>query len=222
LKVRGREGLGPPPASDCRTTGEMPRDGARAEDIQTVRQVLAGDVDAFEGLITSYGGYIAAVVARHLPGEHVEETVHEVFVRAYQSLPGFSQSGSFKYWLSRIAVRACYDFWRRRYRSKEVPMSSLSPEHGNWVERVLAEDSEEAHEREEARKEAGEILEWALARLSPEDRMVLGLVHLEGRSTRETADLLGWTVANVKIRSFRSRRALRKMIEGIPGAGKEG
>jgi RNA polymerase sigma-70 factor (ECF subfamily) len=43
--------------------------------------------------------------------------------------------------------------------------------------------------------------------------MVLELVYLEGLSVREVADLLGWSTANVKIRSFRSRRKLHKLLE---------
>jgi RNA polymerase sigma-70 factor (ECF subfamily) len=42
--------------------------------------------------------------------------------------------------------------------------------------------------------------------------MVLELVYLEGYSLRETADLLGWSIANVKVRSFRSRKKLHKLL----------
>jgi len=55
-------------------------------------------------------------------------------------------------------------------------------------------------------------LDWALERLPAEDRMVLELVYLEDRSVKEAARLLGWTAANVKVRSFRSRRKLHKLL----------
>ena len=64
-------------------------------------------------------------------------------------------------------------------------------------------------------KEAGELLGRALDRLSPEDRMVLEMVYLEGLSGKEAAGLLGWSVANVKIRLFRSRKKLRKILAGF-------
>ena len=67
----------------------------------------------------------------------------------------------------------------------------------------------------ESRKEAGELLDWALSRLSAENRMVLELLYLEGLSVKEAADLLGWSVANVKVRAFRSRRILEKLLKGI-------
>ncbi len=57
-----------------------------------------------------------------------------------------------------------------------------------------------------------EVLEWALGKLSAEDRMVLELVYLEGLSCKEAAKQLGWTLANVKVRSFRSRNKLKKLL----------
>ena len=65
----------------------------------------------------------------------------------------------------------------------------------------------------ERRQALHELLDWALGRLLPDDRMVVTLVHLENRSVSHTAQLLGWSKANVKIRAFRARRKLRKLIE---------
>jgi RNA polymerase sigma-70 factor (ECF subfamily) len=109
-------------------------------------------------------------------------------------------------------VRTCYDFWRRKYRSKEVPVSRVTDDHLKWLEMVTAEASRENFEDMGRRREAGEILDWALSHLSPEDRMVMELVHLEERSVREAAALLGWSAANVKVRAFRSRKKLKRLI----------
>lgn len=68
--------------------------------------------------------------------------------------------------------------------------------------------------REEGlKKEASELLEWALSKLAPEDRMVIELVYLEGYSGREAANLLGWSVSNVKVRSFRLKRKLKSILK---------
>jgi RNA polymerase sigma-70 factor (ECF subfamily) len=54
--------------------------------------------------------------------------------------------------------------------------------------------------------------------LSPEDRMVLTLVHMEGYTTAEAAELLRWSVPKVKIRAYRARKKLRKTLsDAIPG-----
>ena len=56
------------------------------------------------------------------------------------------------------------------------------------------------------------VLEWALRQLSPENRAVLTLVHLDGYSVREAAQLLGWSLVNVKVRAHRARQALRALL----------
>jgi RNA polymerase sigma-70 factor (ECF subfamily) len=56
-------------------------------------------------------------------------------------------------------------------------------------------------------------VERLLARLAPSDRFVLLLLEGEGWSVKEIAERIGWTVANVKVRAFRARRRLRRMLE---------
>jgi len=184
----------------------------KPSDAEIVRRVIEGEINAFESLLLRYKDHVLQVVKKHVPYNEVEETAHDVFVRAYQSLSTFKERSSFKQWLSTIAVRACYDFWRKQYRSREMPMSSLPEEYQEWLEKVVSNRSGQSFTDRESQKKAREVLDWALDRLSPEDRMVLELVYLEGLSGREAADLLGWSVANVKVRSLRARRKLRNLL----------
>jgi RNA polymerase sigma-70 factor (ECF subfamily) len=94
-------------------------------------------------------------------------------------------------------------------------MSSISEDSENWLEGVLSADSQANFEQESERKEAEEVLNYALSRISAEDRMVLTLVHLDGHSVKEAADLLGWSVITVKVRAHRSRNKLRKIITDL-------
>jgi RNA polymerase sigma-70 factor (ECF subfamily) len=192
----------------------MPEDSPTANDADIVRRVVEGDVNAFEVLLTRHQDHVLRIVKRHMPYQEVAETAQEIFVRAYQSLPKYKAKGDFKQWLSAIAVRSCYDYWRRAYRSREVPLSSLTERHQDWLEAVLSDQSGESFQEKSAQREAVEILDWALGKLSAEDRMVMELVYLEGLSGKEAADLLGWSVANVKIRSLRARRKLEKLLMG--------
>jgi len=158
---------------------------------------------------------VSKIVQRHIPRKDVEEIAQETFVRAYRSLQTFRGKSDFSQWLSAIAVRSCYDYWRKAYRSREIPMSTLTEKHESWLEDVLSDASEQAQEDgEDLQTEAKDLLNWALAQLSAEERMVIELVYLEGLSVKEAAVLLGWSVANVKVRSFRSRRKLEKILGG--------
>ena len=186
----------------------------RSSDDEIIQHVLQGNVDAFEGLVRRYRAHVLKIVTKHVPERDVEETSQEAMVRAYKSLPGYRGEGKgFKAWLSAVTIRTCYDYWRKAYRSKEVPLSALSDDHKRWIEQVAAEKSEQNRRERAALDEAREVLEWGLDHLSAEDRMVLELVHFEGLSGREAAGLLGWATANVKVRAFRARRKLEKIFQ---------
>ena len=191
----------------------MQNDPLQSSDTEIVRRVLDGDVNAFESLLIRYKDTVLKIIKKHVPYNDVEETIQNVFLRAYQSLPSFKGESGFRQWLSSIAVKTCYDFWRKTYRSREVPMSVLAEKHQNWLEEVITEQSEQAINEKGSQNEARELLDWALRRLSAEDRMVMELVYLEGLSGKEAADLLGWSVSNVKVRCFRSRKKLEKILE---------
>jgi len=199
---------------------EMQNDSLRPSDAEIVRQVLDGNVNAFEFLLTRYRVPLLKIVSRHVPPHDVDETAQDAFVRAYQSLSTFKGKGDFSRWLASIAVRTCYDYWRKAYRSREVPMSNLTEKHQKWLEEMVSETSEQALDEQSFLREAKELLDWALDKLSAEDRMVLELVYLEGLSVKEAGDLLGWSKSNVKVRSFRSRRKLEKLLKGVMGEGR--
>jgi RNA polymerase sigma-70 factor, ECF subfamily len=182
-------------------------------DTEIIQQILEGEVNSFEVLMTRHKDLVLRIVKKHVPYSEAEEMAQEAFIRAYQSLPGFKSKGDFKQWLSSIAVRTCYDYWRKAYRNKEVSMSSLTEKHQKWLEEVISDQSESPFQEEDVQKEATELLDWAMSRLTAEDRMIVELIYLEGRSGKEAAELLGWSLANVKVRAFRSRNKLRKLMK---------
>jgi RNA polymerase sigma-70 factor (ECF subfamily) len=191
----------------------MVNDSNSSADAEVVYQVISGNINAFEYFLKKYESHVVRIVKKHIPFDKVEEVAQEVFVRVYKSLPNFKRDDSFKQWLSTITVRACYDFWRKHYKYREIPVSSLSEKHQVWLEEAMATRSSQSFDERDSQKEAREILDWALDRLSPEDRMVLELVYLEGYSVKEAAELLGWSAVNVKVRSFRARKKLYKLIK---------
>jgi len=183
-----------------------------ADDVEIIRRVLAGHVNAFEVLLQRYRPLVFGIVIKHIPPESTEEVAQDVFVRAYQALPGYAARGSFSRWLRTLAVRSCCDFWRSRGRNREIPLSALTQEHQKWLDEILAPQSREAFCELAGRREAEEVLHRALEGLSAEDRMVLSLVHLEGLSVREAAGVLGWGMVKTKVRAHRARREMRRII----------
>jgi RNA polymerase sigma-70 factor (ECF subfamily) len=182
------------------------------DDAAVIRLILEGQTNAFEQLLDRYQDHVLQIVGKHVPRDHVPEVGQDVFIRTYQSLSRFKGTGPFKNWLSKIAVRCCYDFWRDYYQRRETPVSSISEECRRWLETLLAD---QAQEEEKERREDKELVHWALGQLSPGDRTVLTLTYLEEYSVAETAGLLGWSVPRVKIQSYRARRKLRKILGKI-------
>jgi RNA polymerase sigma-70 factor, ECF subfamily len=182
-----------------------------SDDLEIIRRVLHGEIDSFAELIERYRQHVAKITNRHVPADRVAEVAHDVFVRAYTSLSSFSGRTPFEHWLSGIAVRTCYDFWRAR-RREELPVSALATEHQAWMDHVLAAESDAQFHEQARRQEAADLLQWALGHLSAENRLVLTLVHLDGYSVREAAGLLGWTMVNVKVRAHRARQMLRTLL----------
>ena len=193
----------------------MPDHPNTTSDADIIRRIIDGDVSSFEHLLKRYQDYVLRIVKKHIPYNEVEEMAQEVFVRAYQALPGLKQGGSFRQWLSAIAARTCYDFWRKRYRSRELPMSDLNEKHREWLENTLSDQSDLSFNKGSHTEEARELLDWAMDKLSARNRMVIELVYLEGLSVKEAAGLLGWSISNVKVRSFRSRKKLKKILTGV-------
>lgn len=184
-----------------------------ARDEEIIGRVLGGETDAYEELVTRYREHVFRIVGRRVPRDDAPEVAQDVFVRAFISLGRFEGRSPFEHWLSAIAVRAALDYWRERYRSREAPMSALTENHREWIEKSLADDSGSSFEAAESRMLARDLMMRALGELSPADRAVLELVHLEDRPVAEAAGMLGWTTVNVKVRAHRARKRLRAAIE---------
>jgi len=198
------------------TKAEMP---GHLDDEQVIEQILDGDRNAFALLLERHENLVGRLVGSHIPPDQVAEVAHEVFIRAYKSLPGYSPVKPFSNWLTTIALRTCKDYWRKQYRNREALVCDLSDDGQHWLDTAMAEESSEAFESSVRQHEVKEILQVVLARLSPLDRMVLSLTYLEERTISETAEMLGISVPNVKVRSFRARRKLKSFLKryGIQG-----
>jgi RNA polymerase sigma-70 factor (ECF subfamily) len=199
--------------------GYMEQCSDREEDLAVIKKIFEGNVDAYEHFLLKYERYVFTILSRHLPRENVREEAHDVFVKAYTSISGYSGKSDFRHWLATIALRHCHDFWRERYKGREMAMSELTEEHNEWFEAVVASASLEAFKANEAlgelHKEGREVLAVALKKLGATDRMVISLIYFEELSAGETAKLLGINVMNVKVRAHRARNKLHGIISKL-------
>jgi RNA polymerase sigma-70 factor (ECF subfamily) len=59
---------------------------------------------------------------------------------------------------------------------------------------------------------AKKLVSELIAQLSPEDRLVITLLHLEEKSVEEIHALTGWSRSAIKVRAFRARAKMKKML----------
>lgn len=178
-------------------------------DERLVELVREGDENAFAALVQRYKRKVLTTASRFvLDNYELDDVAQEIFIKVYKNIDSYRGDAPFGHWLMRIAIRTCYDLLRSRRREKgNVPLEDVD----FALSGPSVVDSLSA-------LQAKDMLDKALAKLKPEDRLILTLVELEGLTSKEAAGLTGWSEANVKVRSFRARQALKKLL-GVKDEG---
>jgi len=186
------------------------------EDAELLERIRNGEPDAFAGLVRRHQDRVFAILHRYEPDPHrLEDLAQETFVKAWRFLDRFDGRAPFHHWLSRIAVRTALDYLRRQKRVRsEIPLSSLGESALDWL-------VDEAATGEPEPGPACELLEAALRQLSPEDRVVLTLLEIEERTVKEICALTGFSSATVRVRAFRARARLKKVLLNLGATAHE-
>lgn len=180
---------------------------------ELIAAVLAGDAESFEPLVQKYSPRVFATARRYARRENeVEDIAQEVWLKAFGRLRSFRGEAPFEHWLMRLTVRTCYDFLRGHRRNRESIFSDLTEPERDWLDRFVAQPEAASENAEAARLLVARVLE----RLSPPARLIITLLEIEDRSVKEIAELTGWSVPLVKVRAFRARREMRKVLARLP------
>ena len=178
-------------------------------DAELVAAVRGGDTARFEALVVRHQARVFATARRYARREsEVEDIVQEVFLKAFQKLDGFRGDAPFEHWLMKLAVRTCYDFLRVHQRNREHAFSELSDAETDWLERHAADPASTASDTAAARLLVNRVLE----RLAPAHRLIIQLLEIEDRTVKEIAELTGWSATLVKVRAFRARAEMKKVL----------
>lgn len=178
-------------------------------DAELIAAVLKGDTASFEPLVVKYQPRVFATARRYARREsEVEDIVQEVFMKAFQKLDSFRGDAPFEHWLMRMAVRVCYDFLRGHQRNREQTFTELSREEEDWLERFQA-DPDSAEDNAVAAKA---LIDRVMGELSPANRLVIQLLEIEDKTVKEISAITGWSVPLVKVRAFRARAEMKKIL----------
>jgi RNA polymerase sigma-70 factor (ECF subfamily) len=175
------------------TMPELATDSVIDQDATWVRAAQGGDSGAFESLVERHQQRVFRLAGRFFRRpEDVEDAAQETFLTAWSKLDTYRARAPFEHWLTRVCLNTCYMKLRKTKPEEPLPSEVASGSGGI-----------------DARLDA----ERLLSRLPANDRFLLLLWHGEGWSTAEIAEHTGWSRSNVKVRAFRARRKLRRLVE---------
>jgi RNA polymerase sigma-70 factor (ECF subfamily) len=189
------------------------------EECELVVRAQGGNQAAFEALYERYNDRICRYLIRMVGDDGVGcELTQEAFLKAWEALPGLRQPEKFVGWLYRIATNCTHTYQQRGKRLRLVPWDLYR----GGAEELIAEGPE-------AQVEESELLNLALARVSPTYRPCLILYVIEELSQREIAHLLKIKEASVSKYVSRGKEELRQIYHqlmigqsaGVRGRGKK-
>ena len=178
-------------------------------DSDLVERCLAGDESAWEDLVRLHTKRVYSIAYRFTGNDtQAQDLTQDVFLRVFRSLKSFrAGEGSFQVWLARLTRNLLIDHYRR---------SKLERASDSIEDSVLVLESKTAVEsRTDNRvvgREASELLQGALQKLSPELRETVILRDLEELEYREIALALKVPEGTVKSRLNRGRAELARLL----------
>ncbi len=185
----------------------------RADDEVCALRARAGDTAAMESLVLRHQGAVARLLWRFAGTRaDLDDLVQETFLRMVRGLGNWRADQPFAHWLLRIATNTGRDYFRRQsVRRRYAAETENTGATASGQEIAMAEAADPAADPA-ARAAANEVKEL-LAGLPPDDRSLLTLYYLEGRSLTEIAAGFGWTVTAAKLRAWRARARLRALLK---------
>ncbi|MGB5371027.1 MAG: RNA polymerase sigma factor [Flavobacteriaceae bacterium] len=175
------------------------------QDQHWIEETIKGNGHAFADLIDRYKHMVFTLAVKILRNrEEAEEVAQDVFVKVYQSLNTFKGDSKFSTWLYRIAYHRSLDYLKKQ--GRQLSTSSIDeftgpqfPVHENYMDAFDTVDR-------------AAIIKSAIDALHEEDAIVITLHYYEELSLKEISQVMGIGANTVKVRLFRSRKRLEKLL----------
>ncbi|MBK7257461.1 MAG: sigma-70 family RNA polymerase sigma factor [Ignavibacteriae bacterium] len=186
-------------------------------DDELIGLARGGDARAFTELVKRYEDTVyrfSYKICRD--SEAASETLQDTFINVYRKLNSFDGKSKFSTWLYTIVTNNC--LMKRRKRKSDLMEESLEaydhpPGQSGGTPRQKPVHTPETPADVVIGRELKTLLEDAMAKLPEEYRVVFTMRDVEGRSTEETAGVLGLSVEATKSRLRRARAFLRDQLQ---------
>jgi RNA polymerase sigma-70 factor (ECF subfamily) len=177
-------------------------------DINYIEQILAGNSNAFSFIVDRHKNKAFNLAFRICGNrEEAEEIAQDSFLKAYRSLTSFKMKSSFATWFYRIV----YNTSISNVRLKKKGILSLEDFPADATDFIGGNTSEDEAESEYRNS----LINFALQKISEEERGLVSLFYYEEMSTDEISDVTGISKSNIKVKLFRARQKMLETIEKV-------
>lgn len=175
---------------------------------EIIERILDDKKPLYEIIVRRFNPYLYKIGRSYnFNHDDTQDLMQETFIDAYRNLSHFEGRSSFKTWISRIMLNNCYKKMEKLSFKKEV-MRDVNEKSEPLFSTASNDTGRVIHSRE-----LRNIIETALHDIPEDYRMVFSLREINGMNVAETAELLGITEANVKVRLNRSKNMLQEIIK---------
>ncbi len=184
------------------------------DESKLIKGAIQGNLNAFNQLVMIYQTAVYNTALRIVYDEdRANDLAQTAFISAWQHLDSF-KGDSFKPWILRITINACYDELRRQRRHPSVPLEPVSTEDDEENEDVhwLMDPSPQPSQTTET-NEMIQAVENCLNRLPFDYRSVLLLIDVQELDYQEASEVLDKPLGTVKSRLFRARQKMRDCLK---------
>jgi RNA polymerase sigma-70 factor (ECF subfamily) len=203
----------------CRSTRPYDNSGVTPTlpvDVESWRN--SRDEPAARRLMDALYPQVIRIVRNHLPFRADEEDLaQEIFLQFFKTLDRYDAALPLENWMSRLALNVCLKALRSSHRRPELRWADLSEEQRAAMDSLLHHPDSEVPADEASASDTKALLTRLLDSLSAQDRLIITLLHLEEKSLKEIQSLTGWTSIVIRMRAYRARRKLRKMLMALEG-----
>jgi RNA polymerase sigma factor (sigma-70 family) len=178
-------------------------------DLEIIQKILEKDVALFEILIRRNNSFLYKIGRSYnYNHEDTQDLMQDTFIDAYINLSKFENRSTFKTWIIKIMLNNCY-----RKQQKFSFKNELVKEINDKSVPMFSNQQQSDTNKTVANRELHFVIENALKQVPVDYRMVFSLREINGLNVAETADALGISESNVKVRLNRAKTMLRKEIE---------
>ncbi len=182
--------------------------GEEVSNSELVKKSQLGDKSAFEELVKRHQDLVFSLSFK-LTGnrELANDVAQEAFIRAWKAIEKFRGDSTFGTWIYRITVNTA---WTLRKKAKKHYSLNIED-----TQEPVVIDEKKDPELVAINSDLSVVLRKALNQIPLEQRIIVELKNIEGRSHKEIADYLDISVTAAKVRLHRAHQKLRNILEEI-------